>query len=220
MKQIDKEYLVNLGAVFLEENIFYIENFFSENLLKDIQKEIYDEKEWIYTDVSGSTFKDLMCIQNENTINEIQNTYNNFLNWPSFQQEKDFEIHAVKWIQRRGDSTIEPRNGMGPHWDGDPSPKYVGQGAGTMQIPNRVKWGCVIYLNDNYEGGEIYYPKKNIQYKPKAGSLICHIGDDPEYIHAVNLIGPGQMRFNMIFNMMYGDVNKPENGETVYDFNR
>jgi len=28
------------------------------------------------------------------------------------------------------------------------------------------------------------------------------------------------MRFNMIFNMMYGDVNKPENGETVYDFNR
>jgi len=82
MKQIDKEYLVNLGAVFLEENIFYIENFFSENLLKDIQKEIYDEKEWIYTDVSGSTFKDLMCIQNENTVNEIQNTYNNFLNWP------------------------------------------------------------------------------------------------------------------------------------------
>ena len=37
-----KEYLLNLGAVFLEENIFYIENFFSENLLKDIQKEIDD----------------------------------------------------------------------------------------------------------------------------------------------------------------------------------
>lgn len=34
-------------------------------------------------------------------------------------------------------------------------------------------YGTVVYFND-FEGGEIYYPEQNIEYKPKAGDLVIH----------------------------------------------
>lgn len=46
---------------------------------------------------------------------------------------------------------------------------------GHMESP--IKWGAVVYFNDDYEGGEIYYPDYNYLYKPKAGSMAMHNGD-------------------------------------------
>lgn len=40
-----------------------------------------------------------------------------------------------------------------------------------------VFWGAVIYLNDGYIGGEIYYPEYNYAYKPKSGALALHEGN-------------------------------------------
>lgn len=50
--------------------------------------------------------------------------------------------------------------------------------------------GFVIYLNDNYEGGEIHYPNKQISIKPKKYSLIVHPGSD-EYQHGVMPVTKG-----------------------------
>ena len=38
-------------------------------------------------------------------------------------------------------------------------------------------YGMVVYLNDNYEGGEIYYTKQDVVYKPKAGDFLVHSSD-------------------------------------------
>lgn len=38
-------------------------------------------------------------------------------------------------------------------------------------------YGIVVYLND-FEGGEIYYPLQNIEYKPTAGDLIIHSAEE------------------------------------------
>lgn len=34
-------------------------------------------------------------------------------------------------------------------------------------------YGIVIYFN-NFDGGEIYYPEQNIEYKPKPGDMVIH----------------------------------------------
>ena len=60
---------------------------------------------------------------------------------------------------------------MGPHVD------YEGEGRTTL-IPSV---SMVLYLNDNYEGGEIAFPKQNILIKPKAGSLIIFPSNKPYY---------------------------------------
>ncbi len=40
-----------------------------------------------------------------------------------------------------------------------------------------IRYGIIIYYNDDYDGGELDYKDLNFTYKPKAGSLIIHGGD-------------------------------------------
>jgi len=48
----------------------------------------------------------------------------------------------------------------------------------------------LVYLNDEYEGGDIYFPKYKISYKPKPGDLLC-FPDNPNFIHGVKPIIDG-----------------------------
>lgn len=43
----------------------------------------------------------------------------------------------------------------------------------------------IIYLNDDYEGGEIYFPDYNKTIKPKAGDLVA-FPDNENFRHGVN----------------------------------
>ena len=73
---------------------------------------------------------------------------------------------------------------MGPHIDSySDSPKEV--------------LSIVLYLNNNYEGGELYFKNQNIKIKPEAGSLIAFPSVDP-YFHesmpvlsGIKYISPG-----------------------------
>lgn len=44
-------------------------------------------------------------------------------------------------------------------------------------LDHHMRFGIVIYYNDNYVGGEIHYPDLSITHKPKARSLIMHGGN-------------------------------------------
>jgi len=70
-------------------------------------------------------------------------------------------------------------NGMSDHIDsiGDPE-------GGVLGI------SCIIYLTDNYDGGEIVFPNHNISLKPEAGSAMMFSSYEP-YIHRVNPISSG-----------------------------
>jgi hypothetical protein len=37
-----------------------------------------------------------------------------------------------------------------------------------------VLYGAVIYLNEDFDGGEVYYPSLDLKIKPKARSIIVH----------------------------------------------
>lgn len=43
---------------------------------------------------------------------------------------------------------------------------------------SEIKYGVVIYLNDNFEGGELYYPSLGLTIKPEKGMLVYHPGDE------------------------------------------
>lgn len=218
MNKEDKDYVLNLGAIFLEENIFYIPNFFPKDLVSAIREEIDAEVDWTHSE-NGHFWEDLMCIKNEKSVKQIKEIYDKFSMWPSLMngaKVNNWDRQDVPWIKRRGAGTIG--NGMRAHWDGDPSPKYVGKGAGAgaMQVPNRVKWGGVVYLNDDFENGELNYVELGMKFKPIAGAILCHKGDEAKYRHSVE--PANDKRYNLVFNMMYGDINQPEPGEEVHDF--
>ena len=59
--------------------------------------------------------------------------------------------------------------GMGHHYDGQDG-------------DSNLRYSFVVYLNDDYEGGEISFPNQNVTIKPKAGSLVMFPSQQP-YIH-------------------------------------
>jgi hypothetical protein len=48
----------------------------------------------------------------------------------------------------------------------------------------------LFYLNDDYEGGELYFPNQGIQFKPKRGAAYFFPGD-MNYIHGVSKVISG-----------------------------
>lgn len=51
-------------------------------------------------------------------------------------------------------------------------------------------YGSIIYLNDDFDGGETCYPQYDICVSPKAGKLAVHLGDG-DHLHSVNQIKGG-----------------------------
>ena len=65
---------------------------------------------------------------------------------------------------------------------GDSMPVHTDRG--PYPSNNNIVHGMVIYLNDDYEGGEIHYPEQHLSIKPKARSLVIHPASHP-YDHGV-----------------------------------
>ncbi len=53
-----------------------------------------------------------------------------------------------------------------------------------------VDYGSIIYLNDEYEGGELFFPKYNIHLKPKPGTLVFFPSTNM-YAHGVTEVTEG-----------------------------
>lgn len=49
------------------------------------------------------------------------------------------------------------------------------------------EYGSIIYLNDNYRGGQTYYPNFDIKITPISGTLAIHPGD-PKHLHGVTKV--------------------------------
>jgi len=69
-------------------------------------------------------------------------------------------------------------SGMGPHCD-----NYDGH--------TTLAFSMIVYLNDDYEGGEIEFPNQGVSIKPQEGSLIVFPSNEP-YLHKVNEVLSGK----------------------------
>ena len=95
----------------------------------------------------------------------------------------DFEITDTIYPDYLGLVKWENGDIQHPHADG--------QLENNIQHPYHWRdFGCVLYLNDDYEGGEIYFPNQNIEIKPKPNTLVFFPGT-LEYLHGVKEITGG-----------------------------
>lgn len=59
----------------------------------------------------------------------------------------------------------------------------------------KFKYGVVLYLNGDYQGGEIFYPNVGLEFKPEAYSLVLHPAHEA-YRHGVKQVSDGT-RYSM-----------------------
>lgn len=91
----------------------------------------------------------------------------------------------VKWL---------PGQFQNPHADKE---LHDGPDAGLPNDFPNYDLSSLFYLNDDYEGGELYFPLQDVKFKPKKGAAYFFPGDK-NYIHGVTEIKNG-LRFTCPF---------------------
>lgn len=173
-----------LDAMTEDEQKFLFE-FAKNNTIWDITESqwnengniIYDHRVWEDRVATLDTLKEAnpeVVTLLDDIVNRLKPQIENHFNskiWPSHPA-------IVRWPE----GTMQF-----PHADKE---LHEGPDAGT---PNEFPWydiGTVFYLNDDYEGGEIYFPLQGIKLKPKPRAAYFFPGDK-NYIHGVNKVLSG-----------------------------
>ena len=119
--------------------------------------------------------------------------------------EKEFTFHSEfqdanieSLINSYGELVLKfvRDNYPGPFEDYDSSKTHIAkfdEGFGMHEHfdstkPNDI--ATLLYLNNNYFGGEIYFPEYDVSIKPDAGDLVC-FPDTPDFVHGVKPISHG-----------------------------
>ena len=108
-----------------------------------------------------------------------------------FQDFPELEINGGRTIQRQ-----QPGVPLTAHVDNHTDPS--------------LDYAAVIYINDDYNAGEIYFTHKDVKLKPPAGALLLFPTTE-EYLHGVEAVGDGPIRYVMpsfIRRIGFYDENK------------
>jgi hypothetical protein len=111
----------------------------------------------------------------------------------------------VRWL---------PGQFQNPHADKE---LHEGNDAGTPNDFPYYDIASLFYLNDDYEGGELYFPLQDIQFKPKRGAAYFFPGD-MNYVHGVTEIKNG-IRYTCPFFwkiLKHTGTRQPDSNEKYY----
>ena len=181
----DKNIVEVENAITEQEQKVLLEFARNNNSFDDIPTEfnengtvIYDERPWVNRVITG---EQLIKNGEHDIIKIVTNIVNRF----KIIIEDFFEVKATP----TGPAIVRWPVGarQEPHADKE---LHEGEDAGT---PNSFPWydlGTVFYLNDDYIGGELYFPKQGVEFKPKPRAGYFFPGD-MNYIHGVRPIIDG-----------------------------
>jgi len=147
-----------------DNRVWEIENFLSEEELLKFDDHI-KQTEW----VTQERWTNTTYLNNTSVFPDIK-----------FIEDRATKLtdHKYIWSGFGIIMRIQPGMKLNPHVD-------------NYNRPDFIKHDCLsatIYLNDDFEGGELYYSNLNIDYKPKRGSIVFHPGFEDLYMHGVKKV--------------------------------
>jgi hypothetical protein len=129
--------------------------------------------------------------------------------YPEYYKER-FGGTAFPYNKRVMDLLIKyghKSNDVHKEQNGFVNPIYVFKSFGSIWVPGTrgglhldaqgpepfIEWSTIIYLNDpeDYEGGVIYFPNQDFEYKPKKYSAVFFPSAGSEYIHGITTVTSG-----------------------------
>jgi hypothetical protein len=186
------------------DNIVALENFMTEEELLRLNTFIRNNNNWDVTEThyneNGTVIYDADYWANrvatyptiEKGDPEIPRLIEKMVARLKIEVDKFFNVDAnptspamVRWL---------PGQLQMPHADKE---LHTGPDAGKPNDFPYYDLAGLFYINDDYEGGELYFPNQDIQFKPKAGAAYFFPGDK-NYIHGVTEIKSG-IRYTVPF---------------------
>ena len=161
-------------------NIVIKENFISKEHLVKIIDYCHSVNNWESKSQLGTdslhTWEKLSS--GSNVVFEILQEYVN-----NVQREVEYRFGRFLESTKPGIRKWNPGEYQDVHADGETA-------AGWPGYNYIVDYGSILYLNDDYEGGELFFPKYNIHLKPKPGTLVFFPSTNM-YAHGVTEVTDG-----------------------------
>jgi hypothetical protein len=186
------------------ENIVTLEDFMTEYEITRLNDFIRSNENWDITEThyneNGTVIYDSGYWANrvatyptiQKTNPEIPEIIEGMVARLKIEVDKFFGVDAlptspamVRWL---------PGQFQMPHADKE---LHTGPDAGKPNDFPYYDIAGLFYVNDDYEGGELYFPNQGIQFKPKRGAAYFFPGD-MNYIHGVTEIKSG-IRYTVPF---------------------
>ena len=187
----------------IDNNIILVENFISKEEIEDIFNIInsIDEEDW-RIEYLGNLKN--FCLEKfgrddvENLVAEGKfeitqnwedknfNILNTEIQLKIYKKLGDLVKKADQSLDLSGFATIQRMQEgveLKPHTDQDTDPS--------------IRHAAILYLNEEYSKGEIFFSNHNIELKPKPGSLLLFPGTK-DYNHGVRHVGPGPIRYVLV----------------------
>ena len=187
----------------IDNNIILVENFISKEEIKDIFNIInsIDEDDWRIEYLGNLKHFCMEKFGRDDVENLVaEGKFEITQNW----EDKNFNIRnaeiQLKIYKRLGNLVERADNSLElsgfatiqrmqegvelkPHTDQDTDPS--------------IRHAAILYLNEEYSKGEIFFSNHNIELKPKPGSLLLFPGTK-DYNHGVRHVGPGPIRYVLV----------------------
>lgn len=176
------------------ENIHVFENFIDKEDLKVIQdfcptiNEWNNSKESIYAE-------DGTCLYNAEYWNDRQCSSDILqrLSMPVFEIIDKYITKMQLELERIYNLRLSPRPPVVMKWrpgieQRPHADKQIEDGRPNAFVDYDLN--SLFYYNDDFEGGDLYYPQHDIVVRPKPGLAVAHPGDI-NYLHGVTLVTKG-----------------------------
>ncbi len=160
----EQEYILSLINESTEDD-------WNQTYINHIKNKKYEtEEDLINALESRNTFWDdkILHIKNEEFWKGLTNRVNLFFH-------NEYEINPMYAIQRQMPGTF-----LKVHFDQGTNPE--------------LQKAVIIYINDNYNGGELFFPDHGFEIKPSARSMIIFPGTE-DYMHGVKEVLDGPTRY-------------------------
>jgi hypothetical protein len=179
------------------ENIVELENFMTQKEIKFLEESAKSLTIWDVTEThvnqngtvvyDSDYWKDRVATQS--TLDKNNPSISPVING-LFQRLKPIveDFYKVKAIPTRA-AIVKwlPGQFQKPHADKE---LHEGPDAGLPNDFPNYDLSSLFYLNDDYEGGELYFPNQGVKFKPKKGAAYFFPGD-MQYIHGVTEVKSG-----------------------------
>ena len=179
------ENIVAIDDFMTEEELTYLNNFARKNTMWDITETHYNEDGTVIYDSSYWDHRVATAPILKEADPKVVDLISDMQDRLKKKVDSFFDVDAhptspaiVRWL---------PGQRQQPHADKE---LHEGEGRGKPNDFPYYDIAGLFYINDDYEGGELYFPNQGIQFKPKAGSAYFFPGD-MNYIHGVTEIKSG-----------------------------
>lgn len=156
---INDSFLNQKKHKYTKDNLIIIYDFIDDNEIKQLYDIInLKNNSWLYSSENLSKY---LTIEKYNISNMLTKKFQNILKDQSLTASGFYTIHKFDI--------------------GDMMPEHVDYN----DYKGNLVYGGVLYLNDDYLGGSIYYSDYDIEIKPTAKSLVVHLGDTPHMVKTI-----------------------------------